>query len=51
MSAPHRLRDLADVLELVRTLSLPRDLAASLDGSVRANYEELWEAGQTAERE
>jgi hypothetical protein len=51
MSAPHRLRDLADVLELVRALSLPRDMAASLDGSVRAKYEELWEAAQAPERE
>jgi hypothetical protein len=51
MSAPHRLKDLADVLELVRHLSLPRDMAGSLDGSVRAKYEELWEAAQTAEQE
>lgn len=49
MSAPHRLKDLADVLELVRALSLPRDMA--LDASVRAKYEELWEAAQTAEQE
>jgi len=51
MSAPHRLKDLADVLELVRALSLPRDLATALDASVRAKYEELWEAAQTAEPE
>jgi hypothetical protein len=51
MSAPHRLKDLADVLELVRHLSLPRELAESLDGSVRAKYEELWQAAQAAERE
>ncbi len=37
-------------VELVRALSLPRDLAASLDGSVRAKYEELWEAAQAPER-
>ena len=42
LSAPHRLKDLADVLELVRALSLPRNLAASLDASVRPKYEELW---------
>jgi hypothetical protein len=42
------LRD--TVAGLVRTLSLPRDMA-SLDASVRAKYEELWEAGQAAERE
>ena len=51
LSAPHRLKDLADVLELVRALALPRDLAASLDASVRAKYEELWEAAQTPDRE
>jgi hypothetical protein len=51
LSAPHRLKDLADVLELVRALSLPRDLGASLDASVRAKYEELWDAAQAAERE
>jgi hypothetical protein len=49
MSAPHRLRDLADVLELVRALSLPRELGASLDASVRAKYEELWLAAQTVD--
>lgn len=51
MSAPHRLKDLADVLELVRVLSLPRDLAASFDASVRAKFEELWEAAQAADAE
>ncbi len=51
MSAPHRLKDLADVLELIRHLSLPREMAASLDASVRAKYEELWQAAQTPERE
>lgn len=51
MSAPHRLKDLADVLELVRALSLPRDEELSLDASVRAKYRELWQAAQTAEAE
>jgi hypothetical protein len=51
LSAPHRLKDLADVLELIRILSLPRDVGASLDPSVRAKYEELWQAAQTPERE
>jgi hypothetical protein len=47
ISAPHRLRDLADVLELVRVLSLPRELGDSLDPSVRSKYLELWQAAQT----
>ena len=51
ISAPHRLKDLADVLELIRQLSLPREMAGALDTSVRAKYEELWQAAQTAERE
>ena len=51
MSAPHRLKDLADVLELIRALSLPRETADSLDASVRAKFEELWQAAQTADRE
>ena len=49
MSAPHRLKDLADVLELIRALELPRDTAESLDPSVRAKFEELWQAAQTIE--
>ena len=51
MSAPHRLKDLADVLELIRALSLPHEKAESLDSSVRAKYLELWQAAQTADRE
>ena len=47
MSAPHRLKDLADVVELVRRVKLPRDLP--LDASVRAKYDELWSAAQTAD--
>ena len=47
MSAAHRLRDLADVLELVRVLGLPRELGASLHASVRSKYGELWLAAQT----
>jgi len=51
ISAPHRLKDLADVLELIRALSLPREMADSLDGWVRAKYHELWQAAQAADRE
>lgn len=49
MSAPHRLRDLADVLELIRASHLPAELAEQLDPSVRGKYRELWEAAQTPE--
>ncbi|MDP9194116.1 MAG: hypothetical protein M3P06_20660 [Acidobacteriota bacterium] len=44
MSAPHRLRDLADVLELIRVTGLPLELVADLDESVREKYRELWRA-------
>jgi hypothetical protein len=51
MSAAHRLKDLADVLELVRAASLSEDLADSLDPSVREKYRELWRAAQTRDPE
>lgn len=51
LSAPHRLKDLADVLELVRAAGLARDLAAELDASVRAKYVELWDAAQAVDVE
>ena len=51
LSAPHRLRDLADVLELVRAASLPRELADRLDPSVREKYRELWAAARSAGQE
>jgi hypothetical protein len=46
ISAPHRLKDLADVLELVRARALPASFAESLDPSVRPKYVELWAAAQ-----
>lgn len=51
MSAPHRLKDLADVLELIRAQSLPHELRSSLDPSVRPKYDELWQAAQTRDPE
>jgi len=51
LSAPHRLKDLADVLELIRAANLPEALAARLDPSVRAKYTELWAAAQTRDEE
>ncbi len=51
MTAPHRLKDLADVLELIRAAALPRELGDALDASVRAKYAELWDAAQTRDRE
>lgn len=48
LSAPHRLKDLSDVLELIRAASLPRELATELDASVRDEYLRLWEAAAAA---
>lgn len=51
MTAPHRLKDLADVLELVRAAKLPAELAADLNPYVREKYLELWHAAQVEDRE
>lgn len=51
MSAPHRLRDLADVQDLIGALSLPVEFAEQLNESVRAEYQRLWQAVQNAGRE
>jgi hypothetical protein len=51
MTAPHRLKDLADVLELVRAASLPSTLAHDLHPYVREKYLELWRAAQTRDEE
>jgi hypothetical protein len=46
MTAPHRLKDLADILELVRAAHLPAELGDALDPYVRAKFRELWDAAQ-----
>jgi len=51
ISAPHRLRDLADVLELIRILQLPEGLAEELNPYVQEKYRELWQAAQAHEAE
>jgi hypothetical protein len=51
MSAPHRLKDLADVQEVIRVLRLPQGLAGELDASVRDQYLELWRAVQNLPEE
>lgn len=44
ISAPHRLKDLADVQELVKVKHLDQTFAEKLDESVRAKFIELAEA-------
>lgn len=48
MSLANRMRDLADVIDLIETLRLPESIADSLDESVREKYRELWIAAQDA---
>ena len=48
MTAPHRLRDLADVQDLITTLDLPLELEEKLDESVRSEYRRLWESVRQA---
>jgi len=44
MSAPHRLKDLADVQELIKVKKLTADFGNKLDASVRDKYLELQNA-------
>ena len=46
MSHPGRLKDLADVQELIRARELPLELREELDPSVRDRHTELWQAIQ-----
>ncbi len=46
MTSPGRLKDLADVQELIRALALPADFAGQLQPFVQAKYRELWSAVQ-----
>jgi hypothetical protein len=49
LSAAHRLRDLADVQDLIVALDLSLDMADRLDASVRDEYRRLWAAAQQAD--
>ena len=48
MTAPHRLRDLADVQELIKASKLEADFAGRLDPSVREKFLELHRAASQA---
>lgn len=47
MSHPGRLKDLADVQELIRARELPLDFREELHEHVREKYSELWQAART----
>lgn len=51
MTAADRLKDLADVQEVIRALRLPETLSAELDPFVREKYLELWRSVQGSPRE
>jgi hypothetical protein len=42
ISTPRRMRDLADVQELIELLQLPADFADRLNPYVQGKYRELW---------
>lgn len=48
MTNAARLRDLSDVVELIRVLKLPRNFSEQLNLYVRAKFLELWTAAQSA---
>src|SRR5256714_7110999 len=50
MTAPDRLKDLADVQELIKVRKLGPEFALKLDPSVRAKYRELEEAVRKSDR-
>jgi hypothetical protein len=43
MTNPGRIKDLADVQELIRVLKLPQSFSDQLNPYVRAKFEELWQ--------
>ena len=47
ISASHRLKDLADVQELIGRSKLQLELVERLDASVRDEYQRLWQSAQT----
>ncbi|NJN86993.1 MAG: hypothetical protein HC881_12740 [Leptolyngbyaceae cyanobacterium SL_7_1] len=51
LSAADRLKDLADVQELIRILNLPHDLTSQLNPSVQSKFSELWDGVDQARRD
>ena len=51
MTAPHRLRDLADVIELIRENAIEESFSGSLHPYVREKFREMWRAAQGGENE
>lgn len=51
MTAPHRLRDLADVIELIRQNAVEEGFSEVLHPYVREKFRELWQAAQAGDDE
>jgi hypothetical protein len=51
MTNPGRLKDLSDVLELIKILHLPPEFADQLDPYVQSKFNELWQAATTGASE
>jgi hypothetical protein len=51
MTAPHRLRDLADVIELIRENTIEESFSESLHPYVREKFRELWQAARADDLE
>lgn len=49
MTNTHRLKDLADVQEVIKTLSLPIEFADQLNPYVREKFRELWSPAESGE--
>ena len=49
MTSPHRLKDVADVQELIKALRLPIDFADQLNPYVQAKFRELWAPNEADE--
>jgi hypothetical protein len=50
MTSPDRVKDLGDVMELVKLLDLPRDFSEGLAPYVREKYLEIWQASRPPKR-
>ena len=50
MTGADRIKDLADVQELIKLLSLPADFGSKLDPYVQGKYTELWQATRGTRR-
>jgi hypothetical protein len=51
MTAPHRMQDMADVMNLIRANRLRLDYAESLNPYVADKFREMWNAAQVSDEE